>query len=163
MRRRLYYLLPDRSHTEDLVEELGVDSVSAEDIHAVTKDKTDIKGIKNIHIAAENDQDYFVEWLLWRINLLIFFSALIAFIVMLIWKPGVWLILPLVFMLGTFISGLMFVIRLPNVHLDEFKPALQHGEVLLMLDVSASDIERVDHRIHRKHPEVITGGVCWHV
>ncbi len=163
MRRRLYYLLPDRSHAEDLVEELGVDSVSAEDIHAVTRDKTDITGIKDIHIAAENDWDYFVEWLLWRINLLIFFTALIAFIAILIWNPGVWLILPLVFMLGTFISGLMFVLRLPNVHLDEFKPALQHGEVLLMLDVPASDIEKVDHRIHRKHPEVITGGVCWHV
>jgi hypothetical protein len=88
--------------------------------------------------------------------------ALIAFVAILIWNPGVWLVLPVTIMIGSFVSGLMFVLRLPNVHLDEFRSALQHGEVLLMIDVPLSEVESMDHRVHRKHPEVVTGGVCWH-
>jgi hypothetical protein len=163
MKRRLYYLLPDTSHAEKLVEDLGDTAISKQDVHAVVKDNLRLNGIDDVHAATENDQDYLVEWFLWRINLAIFFVALIAFVAILIWSPGLWLIMPLVIMIGAFVSGLMFVLRLPNVHLNEFRPALQHGEVLLMIDVPPSDVEKMDHRVHRKHPEVVTGGVCWHV
>ncbi len=163
MKRRLYYLLPDRSHAEKLIEDLGDSTVPQEDIHAVSKSDQHLKGIENLHSITENDRDYFVEWFLWRINLLIFFAALIAFIAILIWNPSLWLILPLLIMLVAFFSGLMFVQRLPNVHLDEFQPALAHDEILLMVDVPLTDVEKIDYRIHRKHPEVFSGGVCWHV
>ena len=163
MRRRLYYLLPDTSHAEKLVKDLSETTFSKQDFHAVVKDKLCLNGIDDVHAASENDRDYFVEWFLWRINLVLFFLALIAFVAILSWNPGVWLILPLAIMLGTFVSGLMFVLRLPNVHLNEFRPAIQHGEVLLMIDVPPADVEKVDDQVHRKHPEVVTGGVCWHV
>jgi hypothetical protein len=163
MKRRLYYLLPDTSHAEKLVEDLGDTAISKQDVHAVVKDNLRLNGIDDVHAATENDRDYFVEWFLWRINLALFFVALIAFVAIFIWSPGGWLILPLAIMIGTFVSGLMFVLRLPNVHLNEFHPALQHGEVLLMIDVPPSVVEEVDHCVHRKHPEVVTGGVCWHV
>ena len=163
MKRRLYYLLPDALHAEKLVEDLGGMAVSKQDVHAVVKDDQSLNGIDDIHSATENDQDYFVEWFLWRINLALFFVALVAFVAILVWSPGMLLILPVVIMIGTFASGLIFVLRLPNVHLNEFQPALQHGEVLLMIDVPPSEVESMDHRVHRKHPEVVTGGVCWHV
>ena len=163
MKRRLYYLLPDTSHAEKLVEDLGDTSISKQDVHAVVKDNLRLKGINDVHGLTENDRDYFIEWFLWRINLALFFVALIAFVAIFIWSPGVWLILPVAIMIGTFVSGLMFVIRLPNVHLDEFRPAIQHGEVLLMIDVPSSDVDEVDHRVHRNHPEVVSGGACWHV
>ena len=163
MKRRLYYLLPDTAHVETLVEELGDTTISKQDVHAVVSDDQGVKGIDDVHSASENDRDYFVEWLLWRINLVIFFIAMIAFVAFLIWRPGLWLILPVVIMAATFVSGLLFVLRLPNVHWKEFRPVLQHGEVLLMIDVPATDVEKVDHRVHQKHPEVVTGGVCWHV
>ena len=163
MKRRLYYLLPDARHAEKLVEDLDGMAVSKQDMHAVVKDDQSLNGIDDIHSATENDIDYFIEWFLWRVNLVLFFVALIAFVVILVWSPGMWLMLPLVIMIGTFTSGLIFVLRLPNVHLNEFHPALQHGEVLLMIDVPPSEVESMDYRVHRKHPEVITGGVCWHV
>lgn len=163
MKRRLYYLLPDTSHAEKLVEDLAEAAILKQDVHAVAKDNLHLNGIDDVHGVTENDRDYFVEWFLWRINLALFFVALIAFFVMLIWSPGVWLLLPIAIMMGTFISGLMFVLRLPNVHLNEFFSAIQHGEVLLMIDVPSSDVEEVDYLVHRKHPEVVSGGVCWHV
>lgn len=163
MKRRLYYLLPDSSDVEKLVDDLEGTAISKQAVHAVAKNKLHLNSIDDVHMATENDRDYFVEWFLWRINLALFFVALFAFVAILIWNPGIWLILPLVVMIGTFVSGLLFVLRLPNVHLNEFRPALQHGEVLLMIDVPASDVKRVDQFVHRKHPEVVTGGVCWHL
>jgi hypothetical protein len=163
MNRRLYYLVPDGSDVENLVDDLEDVAITKQDVHAVAKDVLDLENIDDVHTVSENDRDYFLEWFLWRINLALFFVALFAFIALLIWNPGIWLILPLVVMLGTFFSGLLFVMRLPNVHLNEFRPALQHGEVLVMVDVPSSKLERVDRQVHRKHPEVVTGGVCWHV
>lgn len=163
MKRRLYYLLPDSLQAEQLVDDLEATTVAKQDVHTVTKDQLDLNKLDELHTAAVNDRDYFVEWFLWRSNLALFFIALAVFIAMLIWYPGIWLILPLVVMIGCFVSGLLFVLRMPNVHLNEFRPALQHGEVLLMVDVPASEIKRVDQQIHRNHPEVVTGGVCWHV
>ncbi len=163
MKRRLYYLVPDRSNAEKLVDDLEDVAIAKQDVHAIAKDELELENIGDVHTANENDRDYFLEWFLWRINLALFFVALIAFIALLIWNPGIWLILPLVVMLGTFLSGLLFVLRLPNVHLYEFRPALQHGEVLVMVDVPSEAVNRVDHQVHRKHPEVVTGGVCWHM
>ena len=163
MKRRLYYLLPDRKDIGKLVDDLEGAAISTQDVHAVAKDKFPKNNIGAVHATSEEDRDYFVEWFLWRFNLGLFFVALIAFVGMIIWIPGIWLILPLVIMIGTFISGLLFVLRLPNVHLNEFQPALKHGEVLLMIDVPVADVKRVDQFIHHKHPEVVTGGVCWHL
>lgn len=163
MKRRLYYLLPDTQHAEKLVEDLDGAAVAKQDVHAVLKDDQGLNGIDDVHTSNENDRDYFVEWFLWRFNLALFFVALATLVAMLVWNPGMWLILPIVVMIGTFASGLFFVLRLPNVHLGEFQPALRHGEVLLMIDVPPSEVESMDHRVHRKHPEVITGGVCWHM
>lgn len=163
MKRRLYYLLPDRKNVEKLVDDLEGTAISKQDVHAVAKDESHMNNIDDVHATTEKDRDYFVEWFLWRFNLGLFFVALIAFVAMIIWVPGIWLILPLVIMIGTFVSGLLFVLRMPNVHLNEFRPALQHGEVLLMIDVPVADVKRVDQFIHRKHPEVVSGGVCWHL
>lgn len=163
MKRRLYYLLPDSSDAEKLVNELAGSVISKQDIHAVAKDKLRLNNIDDIQASNENDRDYIVEWFLWRINLALFFVALMALVAILIWNPGIWLTLPLTIMMGTFVSGLLFVLRMPNVHMNEFRTALQHGEVLLMIDVSAADIKHVDQLVHRKHPEAVTGGGCWHL
>lgn len=163
MKRRLYYLLPDREDAKKLVDDLEGTTISKQDIHAVAKNKFHMNNIEDVHAATENDRDYFIEWFLWRFNLGLFFVALIVFVALIFWNPGIWLILPLVIMIGTFVPGLLFVLRMPNVHLNEFRPALQHGEVLLMIDVPTTDVKRVDQFVHRKHPEVFTGGVCWHL
>ncbi len=163
MKRRLYYLLPDSSDVEKLLNDLEGSVISKQDVHAVAKEELNLNSLDDIQSPTETDRDYFVEWFLWRINLALFFVALIAFVVVLLWHPGIWLILPTVIMIGTFVTGLLFVLRMPNVHLNEFRPALQHGEVLLMIDVPTAEITQVDQLVHRKHPEVVTGGVCWHL
>jgi hypothetical protein len=62
MKRRLYYLLPDTSHAEKLLEDLGDIAISRQDVHAVVKDNLSLNGIDDVHVATEYDRDYFVEW-----------------------------------------------------------------------------------------------------
>jgi hypothetical protein len=64
-------------------------------------------------------------------------------------------------MRGTLLLGVTFTRRIPNVHLAEFEDALQHGEVLLMVDVVPWRVTEVESLVHR-HPEAVSGGVGWH-
>jgi hypothetical protein len=70
-------------------------------------------------------------------------------------------LLPVGIMLVAFLAGLGFTSRVPNVHLGEFRDALRHAEILLMVDVPVQQVARVEDRVHRRHPEAAVGGVGW--
>ena len=163
MKRQIYYLLPDVVHTRDLYKDLKQMHVPENDIHVVMKDKVEIAEINDVHSMNEKDRDYFVEWFLWRLNLAIFGIALMTVIAMLIWSMTFYILIPLVVIAITFLMGLYFALRVPNIHWNEFLSALRHGEVLMIIDVSNSELRHIDHAIHRQHPEAINGGVCWKV
>ena len=87
--------------------------------------------------------------------------ALSSFIALLIFSGLTWwLLLPLAVMVANFLAGLYFT-SLPNTHLGEFRDALGHGEVLLMVDVPENQVALVEHRVHHQHPEAAVGGVGW--
>lgn len=54
-----------------------------------------------------------------------------------------------------------FSIRIPNAHWNEFSSAVPHGEILLIVDVPTSELYRIDHAIHQRHPEALNDGVYW--
>jgi hypothetical protein len=66
-------------------------------------------------------------------------------------------------MASTFIGGLLFTTRLPNTHLNNFREALAHGEVLLMIDVPTERVHDVEHFIHRRYPQAVNGGASWNI
>jgi hypothetical protein len=63
-------------------------------------------------------------------------------------------------MLATFLAGLLFT-RVPNTHLDEFRDALAHGEILPMVDVPQTRVADLEDRVHHHHPETTVGGIGW--
>jgi hypothetical protein len=161
MKRRLYYLFPDAPHAQSLNRELSALAITDLSVHAVVNHQTNLAVTADTHALTETDRDYFLEWFLWRINLAIFFLALIAFVGMLVFFPSLYLVLPLLVMVGCFGAGAMFSLRVPNLHWGEFDQAVRHGEILMMVDVPSAEVNKVDHHIHRLHPEAVTGGVCW--
>lgn len=161
MRRRLYYLFPDVTHAQTLDRELSALALPDLSVHAVVDRQDRFPGSGDNHTLAETDRNSVLEWFLWRINLAIFFIALLVFVVMLSVSPSLYLLLPVLVMAICFGIGLYFSLRIPNVHCNEFSHAIQHGEVLVMVDVPPAEISKVDHHIHRLHPEAMTGGVGW--
>jgi len=163
MMRRLFFIVPNNQKASQLAVDLEYEAnIKQQNIHAMERDTQPITGVSSVQSMDETDTDARIEWWGWRINLALFFGALSVFIVMLFSSPGFWLLVPLSIMLGTFMIGLVFALYAPNVHLSEFFTSTSHGEVLMMIDVSLQQVNDVSRYIRQRHPEAITGGVCWH-
>jgi len=164
MKRRLYFLLPDNSHASAVVEELEQNGIDRRHIHAIAGQGSDAGGLPQSTPQQRGDMAARVEKIFWVGNLIVFFMALLLLIVMvLLQSGGIWVLLPAAIMLASFLAGVVFTSRVPNVHLDEFRDALRHAEVLLMVDVPVQQVARVENMVHRRHPEAAVGGVGWSI
>jgi hypothetical protein len=157
----LYFLLPDRAHALSVVNELAGNGIDLEQMHALAGKQVALTGLPEATDAQRRDVAHRVEDLLWGGNLVVFGLALGTLLtVMAVNCLTGWLLLPTGIMLASFVAGLHFS-RLPNVHLDEFRDALSHGEILLMVDVPENRVDDVENRIRQHHPEAAAGGVGW--
>lgn len=164
MKRRLYFLFPDSGHARTVVNELEAQGIQRKFIHAIAGRGGDLSGLPAASRSQQQDLASRLENLLWGGNLTLFFAALFAMIVIVLLQvEWYWLLLPVGFMLTSFFMGLKFVTRIPNVHLAEFQDAMQHQEILLMIDVAAGQVADVEKLVHRHHPEAVVGGVGWNV
>jgi len=164
MKRRLYFLLPDNSHASAVVEELEQNGIDRRHIHAIAGQGSDAGDLPQSTPQQRGDMAARVEKIFWLGNLIVFFMALILLIVMVLTQSGgFWVLLPAGIMLASFLAGVGFTSRVPNVHLDEFRDALRHAEVLLMVDVPVQQVARVEDMVHRRHPEAAVGGVGWSI
>lgn len=161
MDRRLYFLLPDRTHALSVVEDLSRVGIKPECIHALADKRTRMDGLPPASPRQESDTSGKLEKALWNSNLISFALAFGCFIYLLITGHfNGWLLLPTSVMAVNFITGLKFS-NLPNTHLGEFRDALAHGEILLLVDVPESRVSEIEHCVHHHHPEAATGGVGW--
>ena len=161
MNRRLYFLLPDRSHALSVVDELACTGIDTRHMHALADRRTRLDGLPDATRRQYRNSANSLEKLLWNTNLISFACALSALIVLLI-TLGLtwWLIIPVATLAVNFVIGLHFS-NIPNTHLGEFRDALAHGEILLLVDVPESRVAEVETRLHHRHPEAIPGGVGW--
>jgi hypothetical protein len=161
MDRRLYFLLPDRDHALAVVNELAQAGVDTERIHALADSGTYLGELPGASSRQIHGTSRRIETVLWDGNLVVFGLALGVLISLLVVGGlDAWLLLPLGVMLASFIAGLRFT-RLPNTHVDEFRDALAHGEILLMIDVPEMRVADIGNRVHHHHPEATVGGVGW--
>lgn len=164
MKRRLYFLLPDVEHTRAVLRELEMTGISTGQVHVLAGPGIDLQDLPRATGRQQRDFGKLLETALWDGNLMVFFIALAALLLMAwVQLSWYWLLLPAAVMLATFVLGEEFTRRVPNVHLSEFRDALQHEEILLMVDVPVSEVAAVEELVHRHHPEAVTGGVGWHV
>ena len=160
MYRRIYLLLPDEEHARKLVDELPDLGVPEKRVHAVTREGETLKHLPTATQAQRSDRGGWLERLLWNTNLAVFGLALIGLVLALSGGSTGWAAVMVAVMVGTFVAGLLFT-YVPNVHLRDLQPALNHGEVLLMLDVPKGQVHEVEERARRHHPEAVVGGVGW--
>ena len=161
MDRRLYFLLPDRAHALIVVEELNSSGISSERIHALGDRRTRLDGLPTSTLRQASNTASRLEKILWNANLVSFAVALCVFIALVFtvtWNW--WLAVPIIVMVADFLAGLSFS-SVPITHLGEFKDALAHGEVLLMVDVADTEVAQVEEQVHHQHPEATIGGVGW--
>ena len=161
MHRRLFFLLPDKAHTRSVVDELLQAGISVRNMHTHAARGISLDGLPAASQRQANNTAGHLEQFLWSANLLSFFVAFGIFII-LAFTTGrnPWLLAPALIMLTNFLIGIRFS-RLPNTHLNEFRDALAHGEILLMVDVTEDRVAEIETLVHRHHPEAAVGGVSW--
>ena len=160
MNRRLYFLFPDVSHALATVNELEHNGVDGDHIHALARKGTPLHQLPESGERLQQDLSAKVEKWAWNGNLVLFSLAGVALIGLLFTGHTLLAILPAAIMAACFYGGYRFT-RLPNTHLNEFREALAHGEVLLMVDVPVNQVARVEERVHQHHPEATPGGTSW--
>ncbi len=159
--RRLFFLFPDAEHAGRAVADLGEAGVPRRAIHTVAADPARLEGLPNPRSPEQADEAWRIERQAWRLNLGVFFAALAALVVAAVTGSAWAMALALVVMAGTFLAGAWFALRVPDAHLDEFREALTHGEVLLMVDVAPPRVREIESLVHRRHPEMAEAGVGW--
>jgi hypothetical protein len=161
MNRRLYFLLPDKDHALGVVDELVREGIDTERMHTLGSEHTRLDGLPAPTPRQTNDAAGHLESFLWNANLISFALALVILVVLLVTTGwSLWLLAPAALMVTNFLAGLRFT-RLPNTHLGEFRDAMAHGEILLMVDVPEKQVAEIEERVHQHHPEVVAGGVSW--
>jgi len=161
MVRRLYLTFPTRSQAVRAVADLQGAGVRAEDIHAVAKPGTDLSGLPRATDGQTHDQVWRLELLFWYANLGVFGLAALGLAVALFaWSPA-GMAASLVVMVATFIAGERFAVKLPHAHLADLRVPLEHGEVVLLVDVPVQRVREIEHLVAERHPATGVGGVGW--
>ena len=151
MERRLYFLFPDRERARATLADLESAGLERHQMHLVASPED----------ARDFQREERIARLAWRINLGLFAVAGLALLILLWQGQLLWALLPLALMLTSFLLGERFT-HLPDVQMEEFRDALHHGEVLLLVDVPRDRVAEVEHRVSGRHPEAVPGGSRWH-
>ena len=161
MRRRLYFMLPDVKSAETIERELLLAKVDDPHIHFLAKDGTNMKRLHVANLLQRSD-------LLNGIGLGMVAGGLTGAIagVVLSYYPdigsrigmgGILVLAVVCAMMGSWISG-MIAVSLPNSRLKRFQPAIDRGEILLMVDVPVRRVREIRELITAHHPEAKSKG-----
>ena len=160
MNTRLYFLLPDREHTLEVINQLVEHGFDTTQMHTLAGKGLSTDGLPGSITVKRRDFASQLEFWGWHANLALFFISALALVAMLFLNTGLWTLLPVGLMVTSFLLGERFT-HLPNTHLGEFADALKHGEILLMIDASSEHTNEIEHCVQEHHPEAVAGGASW--
>jgi hypothetical protein len=160
MLRRLFFVIPDAARTTPIITDLESIGVDQGHMHALTAGPVPA-GLPPATDCQRHDVIWRVEQIFWVGLQVIFALALVGQLAA--WRAGSlsWVLTTAVVMVTSVAAGVWFALRMPDTHLDEFRGALAHGEVLLMVDVPRQRVAEIEEQIRRRHPEATVGGVGW--
>lgn len=162
MRRRLYFLLPDIGRTRQILDELLLARIEERHIHILAREGTPMEGLPAANLLQRSDFLHGIETGL----VLGGATGILAGLVTVLFPPGgldlgggTLLALALVGAgIGAWASG-MIGTDVPNSRLRRFMPAIERGQVLLMVDVRLGQVGEISDMIHRHHPEASDHGI----
>ena len=161
MRRRLYFVLPDIASAETIEQELLLAKIDDPHIHFLAKDGVNLGRLHVANLLQRSD-------LLHGIGIGMVAGGITGALagVALSFYPqmaqsigmgGILVLAVLCAMIGSWVSG-MIAVSIPNSRLRRFQPAIDRGEILLMVDVPARRVKEIRDLIVSHHPEAKAKG-----
>lgn len=161
MRRRLYFVLPDKSSAETIEEELLLARIDDHHIHFMARDGVDLGRLSVANLFQRSDIVHGMELGLMSGGLTGVFAGFMLYLYPEIGNVvgfgAVLLLAILGAMIGAWVAG-MIGISIPNTRLKSFHSALEAGRILLMVDVPYTRVAEVRSLILSHHPEAESGG-----
>lgn len=162
MRRRLYFLLPDIGRARQILDELLLARVEERHIHMLARDGTPMDGLPAATLLQRSDFLHGIETGLAVGGA----TGILAGLITVLTAPGTLelgggTVLALALAgagIGAWAAG-MIGTDVPNSQLRKFRPAIEQGQVLLMVDVRLGQVQQVSDMIHRHHPEASDHGI----
>lgn len=161
MRRRLYFLLPGIATANTIEKELLLAKIDDPHIHFLAKDGINLGNLHVANLLQRSD-------VLHGIGLGLIAGGVtgaLAGVVLsfspdfgsLIGTGGILVLAVVCAMIGSWISG-MIAVSIPNSRLRRFQPAIDRGEILLMVDVPVRRVGEIRELIKGHHPEATPQG-----
>jgi hypothetical protein len=161
MHRRLYFIFSDKQQAQQAVTDLTHAGVDPGHIHALAHDAVDLGTLPAATGPQRRDLAWRLENVVWRSNLALFALGLLGLLAGVYFGSTALSMLALTLMLATSIGGALFAHRIPDAHLDEFRGALAHGDIVLLVDVPRRRHGEIDEIMRRRHPEAVPAGSSW--
>lgn len=161
MFRRLNFLLPNAQLAQKVVSELSMLGVKEKNIHTYAEHSLPTGSLNLATENQVNDEAQLIEDIFWKGNLSLFFIFLIISVITLGTQQYFLSLMSFGVMILSFMAGNFFVKHIPHTHLSEFKHAVNHNELLMMIDVPDEKAGFIENTIHRHHPSAVEGGSSW--
>lgn len=163
MRRRIYWLLPDLESARRTMDDLLLARISEQHMHFVANEGADLTGLHPANVLQTSDVIRAAQ-----MGLVIGGAAgALVGVVAAIFFPIVgdspqWGMVAVIAMLGGVFgawSSSLIGVSTPSHRLRRFQPAIEQGQILLMVDVPRSRVEEIEGRLQALHPEARLEGV----
>ena len=161
MRRRLYFVLPNTQSAETIEKELLLAKIDDSHIHFLAKDGVNLGRLHVANLLQRSD-------LLHGVGIGMIAGGITGALagVALAFYPqigdtiglgGILVLAVICAMVGSWVSG-MIAVSIPNTRLKRFQPAIDRGEILLMVDVPVRRVREIRDLIVSHHPEARAKG-----
>lgn len=154
--RRLYFLIPDTKLTETIVTELEQQGVPHKHLHVVAAINHSLKGLPEANIWQKTELAHGLEWGTGIGGT----AGLLGGLLTVAFPPGGVILgggaLLIGAAAGAGVGAAMLGLMKGHEHnhqLDDFKKEIEHGQILLMVDIPKSDVESISQSILEHHPE----------
>lgn len=161
MRRRLYFIVPDLASAETIEKELLLAKIDDPHIHFLAKDGINLGKLHVANLLQRSDLLHGIGTGLIAGGVtgalagvaLSFYPSIGDVIGM----GGILVLSVVCAMIGSWISA-MIAVSVPNSRLRRFQPAIDRGEILLMVDVPVRRVREIRDLIMSHHPEAKAKG-----
>lgn len=161
VRRRLYFMLPDVKHCQQLVTELQQVSIPKRDIHVVARQDIPLQGLHQASALQKTELLHGLEVGAGVGGL----AGMLAGLLVIAFPPAGVVLGGGAAIIGTTLAGASFgslvsalIARdIPNHELKAFQARIVLGEILLLLDIPTKRVEEIITLIRRTHPEAQIG------
>jgi hypothetical protein len=163
MRRRIYWLLPDLSSARRTMDDLLLARIPEPRIHFVAREGVDLTGLHPANILQTSDVIRAAE-----AGLVIggaagaLIGAGVAVFFPIVGDSPQWGLVAVLAIVGALFgawASSMIGISTPSKRLERFSPAIEKGQILLMVDVPRSRVHEIEERLQKLHPEAHLEGV----